>query len=98
MIRPLVAQTFDSSSIATSVINALAPIPPYSSSYMIPKRSFSRKSSTTSHGNSARLVDLGGPRRDPLARERADELADLPLLVGQRIDGAHGGDLVAAPR
>ncbi len=34
-----------------------------------------------------RLVDLRGARRDPLARERADELADLELLVGQRLPG-----------
>jgi len=32
------------------------------------------------------LVDLGRPRRDPLTRERADELADLALLVAQRVD------------
>ena len=89
MIRPLVAQTFESSSIVTSVISELSPMPPYSSSYMTPKRSFSRKSSTTSHGNSAALVDLGRPRRDALARERAHELADLALLVGQRVEGAH---------
>ena len=55
MISPLVAQTFESSSIVTSVISALAPMPPYSSSYMTPKSSFSRKTSTTSHGNSADL-------------------------------------------
>ena len=54
-ISPLVAHTFDSSSIATSVNSELAPMPPYASSYMIPKRSFSRKTSTTSHGNSALL-------------------------------------------
>ena len=34
-----------------------------------------------------RLVDLRGARRDALARERADELADLELLVGQRLPG-----------
>ena len=50
--------------------------------------SFSRKSSTTSHGNSRDLVDLRRPRRDPLAGERAHEVADLPLLVGQRIPRA----------
>src|SRR5207237_4575667 len=33
------------------------------------------------------LVDLGRPRRDPLAREGADELADLALLVAERVDG-----------
>ena len=42
MISPLVAQTFETSSIATSVISALAPMPPYSSSKRIPKISLSR--------------------------------------------------------
>src|SRR5205807_369995 len=32
-----------------------------------------------------RPVDLGGARRNPLARELADQFADLALLVGQRI-------------
>ena len=40
---------------ATSAISALAPMPPYSSSNRSPKRPFSRKSSTMSHGNSADL-------------------------------------------
>ena len=39
-----------------------------------------------------RLVDLGRARRDAVARERADELADLELLVGQRLPG-HGRSL-----
>src|SRR5205085_2862790 len=47
MISPLVAQTFETSSIATSAISADAPMPPYSSSKRIPKISFSRNSSTT---------------------------------------------------
>ncbi len=34
-----------------------------------------------------RLVDLRRARRDPLARERPDEVADLALLVGQLIPG-----------
>ena len=34
-----------------------------------------------------RLVDLGRARRDPLARERAHELADLALLVAQDVPG-----------
>ena len=37
----------------------------------------------------AGLVDLGRARRDALARERPDELADLALLVVQRVEGAH---------
>ena len=31
------------------------------------------------------LVDLRRPRRDPLARELADEIADLALFLGQRL-------------
>jgi hypothetical protein len=42
MMRPLVAQTLETSSIATSAISAEAPIPPYSSSKRISKMSFSR--------------------------------------------------------
>ena len=38
-----------------------------------------------------RLVDLGRTRRDALARERAHELADLPLLLGQDVPG-HGAE------
>ncbi len=34
-----------------------------------------------------RLVDLGRPRRDPLARERPHEVADLALLVAQLVPG-----------
>jgi len=41
-MRPLVAHTFESSSIVTSVVSALAPSPPYSSSYITPKRPASR--------------------------------------------------------
>src|SRR5215210_3606580 len=50
--RPLVAQTFDTSSVATSASSVPVPDPPHSSSKRRPKRSCSRKSSTTSHGNS----------------------------------------------
>ena len=42
-----------------------------------------------------RLVDLGRARRHALARERAHELADLPLLVGQDVPGHRPGSLVA---
>src|SRR5215510_2984685 len=54
-IRPVVAQTFESSSTATSTINAPVPVPPYRSSNGSPSRSCSRISSTMSHGNSADL-------------------------------------------
>ena len=33
------------------------------------------------------LVDLGRARRDPVAGERADELAELALLVGEDVPG-----------
>ena len=34
-----------------------------------------------------RLVDLRSARRDPLARQRPDEVTDLALLVGQLVPG-----------
>jgi len=37
-------------------------------------------------------VDLGRPRRDPLAREIADQVADLALLVGQGLV-RHGSNI-----
>src|SRR6185437_14141845 len=69
-IRPLVAQTFETSSIATNVISALDPAPPYSSSNMSPKSSCSRKSSTTSQGNSA-LMSISAARGAIRSRESA---------------------------
>ena len=39
-----------------------------------------------------RLVDLGRARGDALAREVAHEVANLALLVGQRV-ARHGGSL-----
>src|SRR5438874_352332 len=51
-MRPLVAQTFETSSIAISASSVPVPSPPSCSSKKSPKRSFSRSSSTTSHGNS----------------------------------------------
>ena len=65
--------------------SALAPIPPYSSSASVAKMPFSRKSSTTSHGNSA---DLSISAARGAIRSRASgahELADLALLGRQRI-------------
>ncbi len=38
-------------------------------------------------GERVRGVDLGGARRDALARQRADQLAQLTLLVGQGVPG-----------
>ena len=51
-ISPLVAQTFETSSIATRDSRVPVPVPPTSSSNRRPKIPWSRKSSTTSHGNS----------------------------------------------
>src|SRR5438105_10925536 len=51
-ISPLVAQTFETSSIAIRERSVPVPVPPYSSAKKSPKTSWSRKSSTTSHGNS----------------------------------------------
>ena len=36
-------------------------------------------------GEVAGLVDLGCPGRDALPRQRADELADLTLLLGEGV-------------
>src|SRR5205807_3125233 len=48
-------------------------------------------------GELGRLVDLRGTGRDPLARERTHELADLALLVGERVD-RHGPECSRARR
>src|SRR5581483_11854612 len=49
-------------------------------------------------GELGALVDLVRARRDALAREGAHELADLALLVGQRVEGAHGAECSPARR
>src|SRR6188472_1436843 len=51
-ISPLVAQTFETSSIAIRASSVPVPVPPASSSKKSPKMPWSRNSSTTSHGNS----------------------------------------------
>ncbi len=48
-------------------------------------------------GELAALVDLGRPRRNPFTRDRAHELTNLALLVGQRIE-RHDRIVVAALR
>ena len=101
--QAVVAQTLETSSIATSAISAPVPVPPYSSSNVSPKRSCSRKSSTMSQGNSAVLSISAARGAIALAREVAHEVADLALLVGQRVDRhrpkprtvVHGLDVVA---
>src|SRR5439155_7192495 len=42
-------------------------------------------------------VDLGSARRDPLARELPDEVAQLPLLVAQDVPG-HGAESTGRAR
>ncbi len=44
-----------------------------------------------------RLVDLGRARRDPLARELADEIAQLALLVGEDVPGHQKGSYATRP-
>ena len=66
-------------------------MPPYSSSNITPKRSFSRNSLDHVPRKLGGLVDLGRPRRDLLARDRPDHLTNLALFVGKRIEGAHSG-------
>ena len=86
-ISPLVAQTFETSSIATSASSVPVPSPPYSSSKKSPKMSCSRYSSTTSHGNSC---DSSISAARGAIRSRASvphEVADLALLVGQHVPG-----------
>ncbi len=61
------------------------PVPPHSSSKSSPKSSCSRKSSTTSQGNSC---DSSISAARGAIRSRAsvaDELADLALLLGQDV-------------
>ena len=91
-MSPLVAQTFETSSIATSERSVPVPVPPYSSSKKSPKMLVLAVELDDVPRELVRLVDLGRARRDALARERADELADLELLVGQRLPG-HGRSL-----
>ena len=85
-IRPLVAHTFESSSITTSVINALAPTPPCSSPYITPNSSFSRKSSTTSHGNSALLSISAarGPIRSRARTRTSSRISRCSSVSGSR--------------
>ena len=65
------------------------PEPPYSSSIEEPEDVVLAEELDDVPRELVRLVDLGRTRRDPLARERADELADLALLVGELVPG-HG--------
>ena len=73
------------------------PSPPYCSSKKSPKMSFSRKSSTTSHGNSC-VSSISAARGAIRSRASlADEIAQLALLVGQDVPG-HGAESTARAR
>ena len=89
MISPLVAQTFESSSIDHEAISELSPMPPYSSSIEDAEEVVLAEHLDDVPRELAGLVDLGRAGRDALARERPDELADLALLVVQWVEGAH---------
>ena len=66
-------------------MSALAPMPPYSSSAKRREDPVLAEELDDVPRELGRRVDLGRPRRDPLARERAHELPDLALLVGQHV-------------
>ena len=85
-ISPLVAQTFETSSIATSAISAPAPSAAVLLVEEEPEEVVLAEELDHVPRELGRLVDLGGARRDALARQRADEVADLALLVGERVE------------
>ena len=86
-IRPLVAQTFETSSIAisaSSVAGAGAAVLLVVEEAEDPLVAVELDDVPR---ELVRRVDLRRARRDPLARERADELAELALLVAQDVPG-----------
>src|SRR3954451_10166626 len=91
--RPVVAQTFESSSIATSTISAPVPVPPYCSPHGRPKSSCSRSSSTMSQGNSA---DLSISAARGATRSRASVRTRLRISRCSSVSGSLGtaGSLV----
>ena len=89
MISPLVAQTFESSSIdheghQRALADAAVLLVEQDAEEVVLAEDLDDVPREL-----AGLVDLGRARRDALARERPDELADLALLVVQRVEGAH---------
>src|SRR4051812_36656867 len=101
-IRPVVAQTLESSSIATSTISAPVPVPPYCSSNGSPSRSCSRISSTRSHGNSA-VLSISAARGATRSRARSRTRSRISrcsglsgsLGIGRSLTVVHGLDVVA---
>ena len=88
-MSPLVAQTLETSSIAISERRVPVPVPPYRVLEEQAEDSVLPVQLDDVPGKLVRLVDLGCARCNALARERANELADLELLVAQRLPG-HG--------
>ena len=88
-ISPLVAQTFETSSIATS--ESSVPVP--SAAVLLgeeePEDVVLAEQLDDVPRELVRLVDLGRARRDPLARELPHEVAQLALLAVQDLPG-HG--------
>ena len=89
MIRPLVAQTFDSSSIITSVISDALADPAVLLVVQHPEEVVLAEHLDHVPRKLGRLVDLRRPRRHPLPRDRPHQLADLALLVGEWVERAH---------
>src|SRR5947207_12955425 len=96
MVSPLVCLTFECAAIETSANSADATMPPYSSSKRIPKISFSRNSSTTSHGNSA-LLSISAARG--AMRSRASSRTRSRISRCSSVSGSTGTPrrLVARP-
>ena len=89
MISPLVAQTFESSSIVDeghqrALADAAVLLVEHDAEEVVLAEDLDDVPREL-----AGLVDLGRAGRDALARERPHELANLALLVVQRVEGAH---------
>ena len=83
-----------SSSTAIAYETVSPPAPPYSSGIGSPMSPSSPSSATSSYGKRPVEVELGRDRRDALARERADRVADQ-LLLGSEVE-VHAARIVAA--
>src|SRR4029079_5745640 len=102
-IKPLVAQTFETSSIATSESSVPVPVPPTSSAKKRPKIPWSRKSSTTSHGNSCDAsisAARGAIRSRATVRtsSRSSRCSSLRTSQGTRRSVSAPNPAVAAPQ
>ena len=86
-ISPLVAQTFDTSSIAIRASSVPVPVPALLLVEQEAEDALLAIELDDVPRELVRLVDLRRTRRDPLARQRAHEVAELPLLVGEDVLG-----------